>query len=60
MTTNLAVECRNIVKKYPMYKGDFDRLKGLLLPYYKPEEFVARKSVDLCLSKVVILRMIVL
>ena len=58
MTTNLAVECRNIVKKYPMYKGDFDRLKGLLLPYYKPEEFVALKGIDLRLSKGEILGMI--
>ena len=51
MTTNLALECRNIIKKYPMYQGDFDRLKGLLLPHYKPEEFIALKGINLRLEK---------
>ena len=58
MKANLAVNCKNIIKKYPMYKGNFDRLKGLLLPRYQPEEFVALKGIDLQLSKGEILGMI--
>lgn len=46
-----AVKCSKIVKRYPMYKGDYDRLKGLLIPGYKPEEFVALKGVDLEMRK---------
>lgn len=56
--TDYAVKCNKIVKRYPMYKGDYDRLKGLLLPGYKPEEFVALKGVNLELQKGEIMGMI--
>lgn len=49
--SDYAVKCNKIVKRYPMYKGDYDRLKGLLIPGYKPEEFVALKGVNLELQK---------
>lgn len=58
MDTGFAVKCENIIKRYPMYKGDFDRLKGLLLPYYKPDEFVALRGINLELCKGEILGMI--
>lgn len=58
MGTDLAVKCRKIVKRYPMYKGDFDRLKGLLLPLHRTEEFIALKGVDLELHKGEIMGMI--
>ena len=51
MNLGLAVKCNKIVKKYPMYKGNYDRLKGLLLPYYHPEEFTALNGIDLELHK---------
>lgn len=49
--SDLAVSCTGITKKYPMYRGDYERLKGLLLPYYKPDEFTALKGIDLELYK---------
>ena len=51
MDINVAVECKGIVKRYPMYKGNYDRLKGLLLPYYHPQEFTALDGIDLELHK---------
>lgn len=51
MNLDIAVKCINMVKKYPMYKGNYDRLKGLLLPYYHPDEFTALDGVDLELQK---------
>lgn len=53
-----AVKCSKIVKRYPMYKGDYDRLKGLLIPGYRPREFVALKGVDLELHQGEIMGMI--
>ena len=46
-----AVKCNNLLKRYPMYKGDYERLKGLLFPGYKPDEFVALKGIDLEIPK---------
>ena len=51
MNTTLAVKCDKIIKKYPMYKSDFERMKGLFLPHYRPEEFIALNEVDLELKK---------
>lgn len=51
MDINVAVKCEGIVKRYPMYKGNYDRLKGLLLPYYHPQEFTALEGIDLELHK---------
>lgn len=58
MNSNLAVKCTKIIKRYPMYKGDYERLKGLLLPFYRPEEFIALKGIDLELHKGEIMGMI--
>lgn len=58
MDKNLAIECRDIYKKYPMYHGDYDRLKGMLLPRYKPEEFLALEGINLQVKKGEILGMI--
>lgn len=58
MDNNLAIKCAALVKRYPMYKGDFDRLKGMLLPYYRPEEFVALNNINLELQKGEIMGMI--
>lgn len=51
METNLAIKCSNLYKKYPLYKGDIERLKGLFLPFYKPDEFVALSDINLELKK---------
>ncbi len=31
-----AVKCNNLLKRYPMYKGDYERLKGLLFLVINP------------------------
>lgn len=51
MEKDIAVKCEHLYKKYPLYKGDAERLKGLLLPGYKPQEFVALKDVNLEFKK---------
>ena len=51
MNIDVAVRCENIIKRYPMYKGNYDRLKGLILPYYHPQEFTALDGIDLELHK---------
>ena len=58
MDKNLAIECTDIYKKYPMYHGDYDRLKGMLFPGYKPEEFLALEGINLQVKKGEILGMI--
>ena len=32
MDENIAIKCSHIYKRYPLYHGDFQRLKGLILP----------------------------
>lgn len=51
MDKNLAIKCTNLYKKYPLYSGDFERLKGLFLPFYKPKEFVALSNINLEFKK---------
>lgn len=51
MDDNLAIKCTNLYKKYPLYSGDFERLKGLFLPFYKPKEFVALSNINLEFKK---------
>ncbi len=51
MNDNLAIECKNLYKRYPMYSGDFERLKGLFLPFYKPKEFTALSNINLEFKK---------
>lgn len=51
MDSNLAIKCSNLYKKYPLYSGDVERLKGLFLPFYKPNEFVALSDINLELKK---------
>lgn len=48
---DVAVRCKNISKQYPIYTGDFERLKGLVLPHYKPKFFTALDGIDLELYK---------
>ena len=60
MKSTVAVKCSRIIKKYPMYTGDYDRLKGLLIPNYHPKEFVALKEISLELHSGEILGIIVL
>ena len=42
-----VIELNRVYKKYPMYKSDTERLKGLLLPKYHPVEFTALKDISL-------------
>lgn len=58
MDCNLAVKCVDLCKKYPMYRGEYDRLKGMFIPGYKPEEFTALEHIDLELKKGEIIGMI--
>ncbi|MCE5219847.1 MAG: ABC transporter ATP-binding protein [Clostridium sp.] len=51
MDNNLAIKCTNLYKKYTLYSGDFERLKGLFLPFYKPKEFVALSNINLEFKK---------
>lgn len=51
MDSNLAIKCTELCKKYPLYSGDFERLKGLFLPFYKPHEFVALSNINLEFKK---------
>lgn len=51
MSSDLSISCRGLTKKYPLYKNDFQRLKGLVLPHYRPELFTALDSIDLDVKK---------
>ena len=42
----VAIKCQNIVKKYPMYYSDMERLKALLWHKHKPKEFMALDHID--------------
>lgn len=47
MQREIAIKCTHLYKKYPLYHGDGERLKGLILPHYKPTEFIALKDINL-------------
>ncbi|PHV70164.1 teichoic acid export protein ATP-binding subunit [Sporanaerobium hydrogeniformans] len=51
MESNLAIKCTNLYKRYPLYSGDAERLKGLFLPFYKPQEFTALSGINLEFKK---------
>ena len=51
MKKEIVIECKNLYKKYPLYKGDFERLKGLFIPNYKPAEFLALSNINLSFNK---------
>lgn len=51
MNSNIAIKCTNLYKKYPLYSKDIDKLKGLLLPHFKPQEFTALSNVNLEIKK---------
>jgi len=51
MKRNIAVRCVNICKRYPIYKGDIERLKKLFIPKYKPEQFTALSNINIELKK---------
>lgn len=51
MENNVAIKCVDLYKRYPMFKGDKDRLKGLFVPGYKPEEFTALNGVNVEFKK---------
>ncbi|MEG0834335.1 MAG: ATP-binding cassette domain-containing protein [Christensenellaceae bacterium] len=41
MDKSLAIKCTDIVKQYPLYEGEMQRLKALLMPNFKPYHFKA-------------------
>ena len=51
MQKETVIGCSHLYKRYPLYHGDAERLKGLLLPGYKPEEFTALRDVNLQFQK---------
>ncbi|MCI8341768.1 MAG: ABC transporter ATP-binding protein [Firmicutes bacterium] len=51
MSDEVVIKCENLYKEYPMYKGDSERLKALILPYYKPKMFNALKNINLEFKK---------
>lgn len=58
MDNKISIRCENLYKKYPLYHGDFDRLKSMVLPLYNPEEFTALENINLEVPKGEILGMI--
>ena len=50
-----VIKLKHVYKKYPMYKSDSERLKGLFLPKYRPTEFTALQdiSLDFCESEII-------
>ena len=51
MNDSIAIKCTNLYKKYPLYNSDFERLKGLFVPFYKPKEFTALSNINLEFKK---------
>lgn len=51
MRNEIVINCTNLYKKYPLYHGDFERLKGLFIPKYKPQEFTALSGINLEFKK---------
>ena len=47
MEQNISIKCEGLVKRYPLYKSDFQRLKGLIFPHYEPDQFTALENIDL-------------
>ena len=47
----IAIMCSDIYKLYPLYHGDFQRLKGLILPRYRPQEFTALSDISISFKK---------
>lgn len=58
MREEVSIECKELYKKYPLYHGDYERLKGMLMLGYRPEEFTALENVNLQVKKGEILGMI--
>jgi teichoic acid transport system ATP-binding protein len=56
--SNVTIECVNLFKKYPLYKRDSEKLKGLLFNSFKPEEFAALSCINLKVEKGTILGII--
>lgn len=46
-----AIVCENIFKEYPLYMSNVQRLKGLVIPGYKPTMFTALDHVSLTIKK---------
>lgn len=51
MDNNIVIRCENLYKQYPMYSSDGERLKGLILPNYKPKMFTALSNINLEFKK---------
>lgn len=47
----MAISCKGISKQYPIFHGDFARLKGFFLPKHQPEMFTALDQIDLDIEK---------
>lgn len=58
MEKEIAVKCDKIYKTYPFYQGNWDRLKGMLLPGHKTEEFTALEDISIEIPQGQILGMI--
>lgn len=51
MDNDIAICCKEVTKKYPIYKNDAERLKGLLFPKFRPNMFTALHEIDLTVKK---------
>lgn len=51
MNNDIAICCKEISKKYPIYKNDMERLKGLLFPNFRPQMFTALNDINLTVKK---------
>ena len=51
MDKDTAILCQNVNKDYPIYKNDSQRLKGLLLPSFRPGVFTALRDINFTVNK---------
>lgn len=51
MENDIAIRCIDLYKKYPMFRNDRERLKGLFVSGYHPEEFTALDHINIEFKK---------
>ncbi len=51
MDSTVAVRCIKLCKQYPLYKGEIQRLKGLIFPGFKPVQYMALDNISVEFKK---------
>ena len=47
MNDRIAVSCKGLYKRYDLYRSNYERFKGLILPHYQPEMHTALENINL-------------